>query len=148
VLAGRGIAAALAEHGVLPGGRIAVLGTGAEADALAARLAAAGAEMETMPAALRVIGTRRVRGLALEGGRRLDCDAVVVAGPPAPAIDLARQLGAEVTLDAASGAFAVRVGVRGETSVPGLWAAGEATGAMDAARAAAAGQAAGEGAAR
>jgi sarcosine oxidase subunit alpha len=148
VLAGRGLAAALAEHGVLPGGRIAVLGAGAEADQLAARLAAAGAEVETVPSALRVFGTKRARGLVLEGGRRLRCDTVAVSGPPAPAIDLARQLGAEVTLDAASGAFAVRAGPRGETSVPGLWAAGEATGAMDASRAAEAGRAAGEGAAR
>jgi sarcosine oxidase subunit alpha len=148
VYAGRGLAAALAEHGVLPGRRVAVLGHGPEADAVAERLRAAGAEAILAPGAVRVLGRARSRAILLAGGARLACDAVAVCGPPAPATDLARHLGAEVAFDAASGAFAVRVDARGATGVPGLWAAGEATGAMDAGAAREAGRRAGEEAAR
>jgi sarcosine oxidase subunit alpha len=148
VIAGRGLAAALAEHGVLPGRRLAVLGEGEEAEALALRLADAGAAVTHAPRATRVLGRSCASGLLLPGGERLACDAVAVAGPPAPATDLARQLGAGVVLDPASEAFAVNAGPDGATAVPHLFVAGEATGAMDAARAAAAGRAAGKAALR
>jgi sarcosine oxidase subunit alpha len=143
---GRGLAVALAEHGVLPGRRIAVLGEGAEPEALRARFASAGAEAVVIPPAEveRVRGRARVRGLALAGGRRVACDTVAVATPPAPATELARELGAEARLDAALGAFALAVDARGATGVRGLLAAGEVTGAMDGARAAEAGRRAGE----
>ena len=67
-----------------------------------------------------------------------------VVQPPAPATDLARLLGAPVTFDASAAAFAVVVDAHGRTAVPDLFAAGEMTGAMDAARAAEAGRLAGE----
>jgi sarcosine oxidase, subunit alpha len=57
---------------------------------------------------------------------------------------LARQLGAAAPFDPALGAFALQVDGRGWTGVPGLFAAGEVTGAMDAAGAAEAGRRAGE----
>ncbi|ACG72611.1 FAD-dependent pyridine nucleotide-disulphide oxidoreductase [Anaeromyxobacter sp. K] len=145
VVAGRGLARALAEHGVVPGRRAVVLGGGPEPEALAARLAAAGVEVERVEAAEgRVLGRARVRGLALADGRRVRCDVIAVATPPAPATELARSLGAPVALDPALGAFALQVDARGHTGVPGLLAAGEVTGAMDAARAAEAGRRAGE----
>jgi sarcosine oxidase subunit alpha len=145
VLAGRGVAAALAEHGVVPGARAAVLGEGPEAAALADRLAGAGMAVERVGAAQggRVVGCSRIRALALPG-RRIRCDTLAVAAPPAPATELARVLGASIAFDAGIGAFAVRAAADGATEVPGLFAAGEITGAIDAARAADAGRRAGE----
>jgi sarcosine oxidase subunit alpha len=142
---GRGLAVALAEHGLVPGTRAVVLGDGPEPRALATRLEAAGMAVELVAAAdgARVLGRARVRGLAL-ADRTLRCDTVAVATPPAPAAELARELGAEVRLDAALGHFALVVDAQGRTAVPGLLAAGEVTGVMDAARAAEAGRRAGE----
>jgi thioredoxin reductase len=145
VFGGRGLAVALAEHGVLPGRRIAVVGAGAEPDALAAAFARAGVHVERAAGAEggSVRGRARVRALELPD-RRIGCDAVAVAAPPAPAAELARELGAEIAFDPGAGAFALRAAPDGATSVQGLFAAGEVTGAMDAARAAEAGRRAGE----
>jgi sarcosine oxidase subunit alpha len=145
VYGGRGLAVALAEHGVVPGRRVAIVGDGAEPRDLAARLEAAGAAVEIVadPAGARVLGRVRARALAL-GGRRVACDTVAVASPPAPSTELARALGAEVTFDAALGAFAVRAAADGATGIAGLFVAGEATGAADVARAAESGRRAGE----
>jgi sarcosine oxidase subunit alpha len=147
VLWGRGLAAALADHGTVPGRRAAVLGTGPEAHALADRLLQAGLPAVVVPAAARVLGRGRVRGLVTAEGVRIPCDVVAVVGPPAPATELGRQLGAEAPFDPALGAFALAVDGDGFTGVPGLWAAGEVTGAMDAGRAIEAGHRAGEAAA-
>jgi sarcosine oxidase subunit alpha len=145
VFGGRGLAVALAEHGVLPGGRIAVVGSGAEPDALGAAFARAGVRVERVAGAEggRVLGRARVRALELPD-RRIGCDAIAVASPPAPAAELARELGAELALEAGAGAVALRAAPDGRTSVHGLFAAGEVTGAMDAASAAEAGRRAGE----
>jgi len=141
----RGLAVALAEHGVVPGERAAVLGDGPEAEAIAALLAGAGLPVERAAAhgGVRVVGRGRVRGLAVEGRGRVRCDVVAVATPPVPATDLARALGAGVRWDAALEAFAVAAGADGATGVPGLWVAGEATGAASAAEALEAGRRAG-----
>ena len=145
VFAGRGLGAALAEDGVVPGWQAAVLGTGPEPDALAARLRQAGMETAvTGAAAARARGRGRVTALELANGLRIECDTVVACGPPAPACELAREAGAAVAFDAALGAFAVRAGPEGSTGVAGLWVAGEATGALGAGEAAAAGRHAGE----
>jgi sarcosine oxidase subunit alpha len=85
-----------------------------------------------------------VRALRTPDGRSIRCDTIAVATPPVPATELARALGAEVVLDPGLEAFAVRVDADGRTGVVGLLAAGEVTGAMDAARAAEAGRRAGE----
>jgi sarcosine oxidase subunit alpha len=145
VLAARGAAALLAEHGVVPGTRAALIGDGDEAARLAERLGAAGAAAEVVaPAEVgRIVGGRRVRGI-VAAGRHVACDAVLVVTPPAPATELARALGAPVRLDPALGAFAIAADLDGRTGVPGLLAAGEVTGAADAARAAEAGRRAGE----
>ncbi len=141
---GRGLAVALAEHGTVPGRRAAVLGAGDEASELAARLDEAGMVVTLVPAARRVLGRGRVRGLADGSGGELGCDTVAVVQPPAPATELARLLGAPVAFDAMAAAFAVTADRHGRTAVPGLFAAGEVTGAMDAAQAAEAGRRAGE----
>ena len=145
ILAGRGLGTALAEEGVVPGERAVVLGSGPEPEALAARLRQAGMEaMVTGAAPVRARGRRRVAALDLADGTRLACDTVAACGPPAPACELAREAGAAVAFDAALGAFAVRAGPDGATGIPGLWVAGEATGALRAGEAAAAGRRAGE----
>jgi sarcosine oxidase subunit alpha len=147
VLWGRGLAVAMAEHGLVPGLRAAVLGQGDEAEALSARLAGVGLAATTVAAARRVVGRSRIRALVLDDGSRIACDTVAVVAPPAPATDLARHLGAAVRFDPGCAAFAVVVDGQGRTGVPGLLAAGEVTGAMSAAQAAEAGRRAG-GAAR
>jgi sarcosine oxidase subunit alpha len=146
VYGGRGLAAALAEHGVVPGTRAAVLGAGPEADAIAARLASGGMEIERVRDAegARVLGRGRVKGIAVPRSGRVRCDTIAVATPPAPAAELARELGAAVTWDPELAAFALEVSPDGETGVPGLFAAGEVTGDMDGAVAAERGRRAGE----
>jgi sarcosine oxidase subunit alpha len=146
ILWGRGLAVALAEHGTVAGTRAVVLGVGAEAEALAARFGAVGLPTEVLEQATRALGRGRVRALQCEDGTRFNvpCDLVAVVAPPAPATDLARLLGAAAPFDPACGAFALAVDAAGRTGVPGLLAAGEVTGAMDAAQAAAAGRRAGE----
>jgi sarcosine oxidase subunit alpha len=145
VFGGRGLAAVMAEHGVLPGAAVAVVGEGDEADALGAAFSRAGLRVVCAPSADggRVVGRSRVRALALPD-RRIACDTIALATPPAPATELARELGIEVALDAAAGAFTARAGAHGATAVPGVFAAGEVTGAMDAARAIESGRRAGE----
>lgn len=145
VFAGRGLGAALAEDGVVPGARAVVLGSGAEAEGLAARLREAGMEaLPTGAAPARAHGRARVKALELADGRRLECDTVAACAPPVPACELAREAGAAVAFDSGLGAFAVRAGPDGAAGVPGLWVAGEATGALGAGEAAAAGRRAGE----
>lgn len=150
VFAARGLAAALAEHGVVAGARAVVVGEDAEAEGIAGRLAAAGVAVERVApgAVARIAGTRRVRGVVLADGRRIRCDTVALAGPMAPAVELARELGAPVALDAAAGVFVLRADGNGATAIPGLFAAGEVTGPMPAEAATAAGRAAGREAAR
>ena len=145
VLAARGLLALLAEHGVVPGARVAVVGAGEEARRVSERLAAAGTPVEIAASIEggRILGRARVRALALPG-RLIACDTVAVATPPAPATELGRALGAAVRLDPALGAFALAVVGDGRTGVPGLLAAGEVTGGADASRAAEAGRRAGE----
>ncbi len=142
---GRALALALAEHGVLPGRRVAVLGAGPEAAALAARFAAAGldAPRVTAPVAL-ARGPGRVRALRLSGGVDLPCDTVAQGEPPAPAPDLLRALGVGVDWDPSIQAFAPRVCDDGTTPVPGLFAAGEVARPVSAADAMAWGRRAGE----
>jgi sarcosine oxidase subunit alpha len=135
---------ALAEHGTVPGRRMVVLGGGAEAESLAGRFRQAGMEVSVLAGAARALGRARVKALVAEDGTRHRCDTVAVVAPPAPATDLARHLGAPVRFDVALAAFALEVDANGWTGVPGLFAAGEVTGAMDARGAAEAGRRAGE----
>lgn len=145
VLSGRALALALAEHGVLPGRTIAVLGTGAEADAVAAAFRAAGAATPRVEGKVAsAAGRARLRVLRLEDGTVVACDAAAQCEPPAPAPDLLRALGVAVHWDPAIEAFAPEVGDDGATSVAGLLAAGEVARPVDAAGAIAWGRRAGE----
>jgi sarcosine oxidase, subunit alpha len=144
ILAARGLLAALAEDGVLPGERAAVLGEGAEAEAVAGRLRAAGMAAERVEGPVeRARGGRRLGALELAGGRTLRCDTLAVATPRMPAADLAREAGASLELDPATGIHRVRAGPAGEV-VPGVRVAGEIAGPASAAQAADAGRRAGE----
>ncbi len=146
--AARGLAVALAEDGVVPGERMAVLGIGAEAQAVARRFEAAGmAVQEVAGGVVRARGRGRLAGLELSEGRSISCDTLAVATGRAPASELAREAGAALALDRETGAFWVRPGEDGAVA-PGVFAAGEATGACTAAEAAESGRRAGDGAAR
>jgi sarcosine oxidase subunit alpha len=145
VHSGRALALALAEHGVLPGRRVAVLGAGPEAAALSARFAAAGLDATPVTGAVLLgQGRGRVRSLRLADGTDLPCDVVAQGEPPTPAPDLLRALGVGVDWDPASEAFAPRVAPDGSTAIPGLLAAGEVARPVSAAEAASWGRRAGE----
>jgi sarcosine oxidase, subunit alpha len=148
VFAARGLLAALAEDGVIPGSAAAVLGDGPEAARAAERLRAAGVDVPPLPEGAsasegRVLGRGRVRGYRSARGL-VRCDVIAIATPPAPATELGRALGAEVFLETGCGAFALRAGGDGRTGVANLFAAGEVTGAQPAAAAAEHGRLAGE----
>jgi sarcosine oxidase subunit alpha len=147
VLAARGLAVALAEDGLVPGGRAAVIGDGGEASALAERLRAAGMEVRQAPDAAAAHGRSRVAAVSLGTGERIACDVLAFAGARAPASELPRAAGVPCELDPASGGFRARADARGGTGVPGLWVAGEVAGAASAVEAADAGRRAAEDAA-
>jgi sarcosine oxidase subunit alpha len=144
VLAARGVATLLFEHGVLPGRRVLVAGSDPEAAQLAAVLSAAGGGADTLPTldGARLVGSSHPRAVIV-AGRRIPCDAVVVTGA-APALELGRALGAPVGWDGARAALALVCGPHGQTGVPGLFAAGEVCAPASAADAAEAGRRAGE----
>jgi sarcosine oxidase subunit alpha len=144
IFAARGLLTALAEDGVVPGERAVVLGAGPEAEGVASRLSAAGVQVIEVPGeVVRAHGRGRITGVDLPDGRRLDCDTLAAATPRMPAAELAREVGAPLELDPATGAFRVCPDGRGAIG-PGLYAAGEVTGPCAAAAAAEAGRRAGE----
>jgi sarcosine oxidase subunit alpha len=145
VYGARGLALALAEHGVVPGERMIILRDGPDARALAPAFARAGMRVDVGPDEIggRILGRGRVRGIRLVQGGVLPCDTIAVTAL-APATELPRALGAEVAWDASAGAFALRADPDGRTGVPGLLAAGEVTGEVGAELAAEAGRRAGE----
>lgn len=141
IFGGRGLAVALAEEGVLPARRIVVLGSGAEAAALAGRLRDAGAHTDLEAGAVAAArGAARLRAIALAPRGRRRCDALAVVAPPVPATELAREAGVAVAFDPRIAAFAIAAAGDGWTGVDGIFAAGEATGAAGAAEAADAGR--------
>jgi len=145
VFSGRALALALAEHGVLPGRRAAVLGSGPEAEAIAERFRSAGMEAVLVePPPTRATGRSRVKSLRLADGSEIACDTVAQGAPPAPSPDLLRALGVGVDWNPAFEAFAPRVAEDGTTQVAGLLAAGEVARPVGAAEAAAWGRRAGE----
>jgi sarcosine oxidase subunit alpha len=149
VFSGRALALALAEHGVVPGRRAAVLGDGPEAQAIAVRLRSAGMAAFPVPGEVRrARGRARVRALELADGTRVACDTVAQGASPGPAPELLRALGVGVDWDEDAGAYVPRVAADGTTPVPGLFAAGEAVRPVGAAEAAAWGRRAGAAALR
>ncbi len=139
----RGLLAALAEDGVVPGQHAAVLGDTPEAEAAVGRLAAAGMLVQLVQGGVaKALGSTKLKGLELEDGRRVRCDVLAVATPRMPAAELARELGAPLELDPETGAFRVRPAIDGSFA-PGAWAAGELCGPCTAGEAVGFGRAAG-----
>ena len=128
VFGARGLAIALAEHGVVPGAHALVVPDGGEARSLGAALERAGMKVDVGVDVEggRIVGRGRVRGVRLAYGV-LACDTVAVAAL-APSPELGRALGAEVRWDGELRAFALAADRSGRTAVPGLFAAGEVTG--------------------
>ena len=122
--------------GVRPGERVAVVGDGRLARALAANLAAAGLDAEAIDTAretpIAVLGTGAVRGLRVADPagdeRRVEADIIAVAALPAPASELPRQHGAPVTFDDARGGFAVTVDAHFRAAGAAVFACGDVTG--------------------
>ena len=153
VLALRAAGRLLEEHGILAGGVICVLThprMREDAEATAAALRDAGAEVTVIPAAeaQAVLGRRGVRGVRLGDGRRVDCDTVLMASVPSPATEGARQQGCDVVLDETGGGFCLVVDEHGRTTVPHVWGCGDVCGYRGPGAAAAHGQAVGEHVAR
>jgi len=124
-------------HGVRPGQRVAVVGSGGLARALAANLAAAGVDAEAIDTARETPvaalgGGGAVRGLRVadpDGDeRRIDADLIAVAAVPGPASELPRQHGAPVTFDDARGGFAVTVDASFRAAGAAVFACGDVTG--------------------
>lgn len=132
IYSARGLTAALAENGVVPGERAAVLGSGAESEAVAARLTAAGMAVRSVTEEVeRALGRGRVTGIRLASGSQLECDTVAVATPGTAALELARQAGAALELDPQTGTFHLRPDDRGSVA-PGAFAVGEVIGSCQA----------------
>jgi thioredoxin reductase len=94
----------------------------------AARLAAAGVRLETAPVARLVARAGRLEAVELAGGERVPCE-VLFAHPPQRQVGLVGALGVALDDDGY-----VRVDpMRRETSVPGVYAAGDLTTRMQAA---------------
>ncbi len=120
-------AALLACHGIAIGARIAIVGDGPYARALALQLEGH-AELTRLPASRELVvrGAARVRGVEL-GGERHRVDAVCVEVPGAPAFELAVQAGARASLDLARGGYVPHADGDGRVR-EGVYCAGEVAG--------------------
>lgn len=85
----------LLRDGVLCGDQIVVDGDGLHARAFAAAAREHGAKVEVVSGVTSARGMSRVRSATI-GARRVDCDAVVFDGPPAPSFEVAVQAGGAV----------------------------------------------------
>jgi thioredoxin reductase len=94
-----------------------------------ARVAAAGIEVVTGEVAGLVVEDDRLTGVRMADGRVVERDVLFVGPRPTPRDDLLTALGA-ATRETPFGPFVV-VDETGRTSVPGVWAAGNAIGAQE-----------------
>jgi sarcosine oxidase subunit alpha len=129
----RAASALVRRWGVLPGEAIVCAGTGDELKLTAALLSSAGAEVPLVleGEVIAAHGRTGVRAISYRDGRgrerKVACDALVLAHPPAPAFELARQAGALTLFDPRCG-FRVDTNPNGATAAPGVFVAGEALG--------------------
>lgn len=133
-------------HGVVPAKRVVIADGGTE---IGPRLEAAlkRDSIDVVRVTERVTAARggtRVKGVEVESGKRISCDAIASATKVAPAFELARQAGCGIEHRPQDGGFAVVVDrATMQTSAPWIHAAGDATGAKTAAEAMREGDAAG-----
>lgn len=159
IYAARAASLLVRRHRLLVGDAIVCVGEGPELYQVASLLGEAGARIAAVVDSgaprqgavsgfpLQAHGRKRVKGLTVQLAsglrRRFECDAVVVCRPPSPSFELARQGGALVAFEPASGLFVVQVDERGRTRNGAIYAAGELTGPMTASEAASRGRIAG-----
>lgn len=155
VLAGRAVGLLLCGYGVRLGRRPLLVGQGDYADALAAGLGAAGAQVLRIDGqrewVARALGSSWVDGAIVttaEGiERHLSCDLIAIIEPPAAASELPQLHGAQVAFDPRLG-FCVVTDGDGRTSVPTVFSCGEVAGQLGVTAAAQHGQQVGGVAAR
>ena len=116
------------------GPALAVLGEGRELELCAKALQAAGYQLAVVAdvsTALRARGNpvREIQ-LSADGGavRKVRCDAIAIALPPAPLHELGTGVGARAQFDSAAGGFPLEADADGRTSVHWLFAAGRTAG--------------------
>ena len=121
--------ATLAAHGIVPEGRVAIVGDGYWAERVAEAVGADRAVRLPVASVVGIKGTSRVREVFVrdaKGSYAVDVDVVATALPGAPSFELPEQAGAGVRFDPKMG-YAVNVDDRGRAA-DGVWAAGECTG--------------------
>jgi sarcosine oxidase subunit alpha len=121
------------------GKKLALVGDGDELRRCGEALSRRGYEIEVANDPRRALGNP-VRGLDLQGGKRIRCDAVAIALPPAPLHGLATSAGARAHFD--GNGFPVETDADGRTAVEWLFAAGTVAGKPAVASGEAAGRAA------
>src|SRR5207302_11396721 len=112
--------------GARVGRELALVGEGKEANSCAEALSRRGYEMAVIPGVPRRALGNPVKAVDTAGGKRIRCDAVAIAQPPAPLHELATSAGAQAHFDGAG--FPVQTDAEGRTSVPWLFAAGPVAG--------------------
>jgi sarcosine oxidase, subunit alpha len=150
IFSGRAVSDLVRRRGVLAGEAPVVVGHGPELAGLVKLLETAGADptvvLDTaatpsegalLGQVLKAHGRSSVQALSvkLQGGgkKKLDCDAVALSVPPAPAYEVARHAGARVVFRPELGVFAVEADARGRTRAEGVYVAGNALGGTTAA---------------
>lgn len=130
ILSARGALTLLHRDGVRPGRVAVVVGEGREAATVADALRLADVKVaEVAGAVAEAQGATRIERVVLADGRKVACDTLVAVAGRSPRPELVQQAGCAVRWDGA--ALVPVVDEAGRTSVPGVWACGEATGAKD-----------------
>lgn len=130
-------------YGVKPGRKGVVIGSSKWAVEIAKLLSSSGIDItlvhdrevektdgiKTIKARVtEAFGKDRVRGVRLDDGSTLEADFIALANIRAPNIDIATQFGVKIGFHMRLGGFVPLHGWRGETSVDGVFIAGEAGG--------------------
>jgi thioredoxin reductase len=145
VMTARALQIFLHQHRVFPGRTFAVIGSGADADEVASAIETAGATVACHVASVddvQVSGAQRVERITCgETTGEVDCVVVALSRQPDP--ELALQALAENVLRPEAGGFVPRLSPDGETTVAGVYVAGDAAGIVRDAEAFAQGRLAG-----
>lgn len=143
VMTGRAARILGERHGVVPGERFAIVGTGAQAERLARDIARWGARVEAvvgLDSVRRIVGQYSVRAIEAANGVA-DVDVVAIAAGELPDIQLPAMLGLDRSFDAELGGWCVQpdsvsseVRVAGGASLGGAWITEVLEDTIDAAR--------------